>query len=219
MMGNRNVNGGNSIPMTSPPSNPTPVPPPPSHHNTSLPPPHHFHHTHPPPATSAPVNSNTTCVHGRGQPPPQMTTPSMAPMGNHVETSFDQMQILNTSSLLDDGATHTAYYMNRDGCMETATGSDAVTMAAMAGSVPPSSAPPLPPLGAGSNPNVINSSQGLKSLVHDVQLKRQKEIRDMMKKKREKAVLVDRISRWLFPTSFILLNIVYWALFGDHDLW
>ena len=40
-----------------------------------------------------------------------------------------------------------------------------------------------------------------------------------MKKKREKAVLVDRISRWLFPTSFILLNIVYWALFGDHDLW
>ena len=40
-----------------------------------------------------------------------------------------------------------------------------------------------------------------------------------MKKRREKAVLVDRISRWLFPTSFILLNIVYWALFGDHDLW
>ena len=60
---------------------------------------------------------------------------------------------------------------------------------------------------------------GIKSLVHDVQLKRQKEIRDMMKKKREKAVLVDRISRWLFPTSFILLNIVYWALFGDHGLW
>ncbi len=36
-------------------------------------------------------------------------------------------------------------------------------------------------------------SQGIKSLVHDVQLKRQKEIRDMMKKKREKAVLVDRV--------------------------
>ena len=74
-------------------------------------------------------------------------------------------------------------------------------------------------LGAGPvNPTVMNS-QGLKQMVHDVQLKRQKEIRDMMKKKREKAVLVDRISRWLFPTSFILLNIVYWALFGDHDLW
>jgi hypothetical protein len=35
----------------------------------------------------------------------------------------------------------------------------------------------------------------------------------------EKADLVDRISGWLFSTSFILLNIVYWALFGDHDLW
>ena len=72
--------------------------------------------------------------------------------------------------------------------------------------------------GGGGN-NVISAQLGIKNLVHDVQLKRQKEIRDMMKKKREKAVLVDRISRWLFPTSFILLNIVYWALFGDHDLW
>ena len=53
----------------------------------------------------------------------------------------------------------------------------------------------------------------------DAHAKKQKEIRDLMKKRREKAVLVDRISRWLFPTSFILLNIVYWALFGDHDLW
>ena len=69
-----------------------------------------------------------------------------------------------------------------------------------------------------NNQSVI-SQQGIKNLVHDVQMKRQREIRDMMKKKREKAVLVDRISRWLFPTSFILLNIVYWALFGDHDLW
>ena len=67
--------------------------------------------------------------------------------------------------------------------------------------------------------NNVISQQGIKNLVHDVQIKRQREIRDMMKKKREKAVLVDRISRWLFPTSFILLNIVYWALFGDHELW
>ena len=56
-------------------------------------------------------------------------------------------------------------------------------------------------------------------LLQDAHAKKQKEIRDLMKKRREKAVLVDRISRWLFPTSFILLNIVYWALFGDHDLW
>ena len=74
------------------------------------------------------------------------------------------------------------------------------------------------PGATGAINNVI-SQQGIKSLVHDVQIKRQREIRDMMKKKREKAVLVDRISRWLFPTSFILLNIVYWALFGDHELW
>ena len=73
--------------------------------------------------------------------------------------------------------------------------------------------------GGGGGNNVISAQLGIKNLVHDVQLKRQKEIRDMMKKKREKAVLVDRISRWLFPTSFILLNIVYWALFGDHELW
>ena len=73
--------------------------------------------------------------------------------------------------------------------------------------------------GSGGGNNVISAQLGIKNLVHDVQLKRQKEIRDMMKKKREKAVLVDRISRWLFPTSFILLNIVYWALFGDHELW
>ena len=58
-----------------------------------------------------------------------------------------------------------------------------------------------------------------KDIAQDAHAKRQKEIRDLMKKRREKAVLVDRISRWLFPTSFILLNIVYWALFGDHDLW
>ena len=70
-----------------------------------------------------------------------------------------------------------------------------------------------------NNQQSVISQQGIKNLVHDVQLKRQREIRDMMKKKREKAVLVDRISRWLFPTSFILLNIVYWALFGDHALW
>ena len=60
---------------------------------------------------------------------------------------------------------------------------------------------------------------GDNGVVQDAHAKKQKEIRDLMKKRREKAVLVDRISRWLFPTSFILLNIVYWALFGDHDLW
>ncbi|XP_023341297.1 glycine receptor subunit alpha-4 isoform X2 [Eurytemora carolleeae] len=75
--------------------------------------------------------------------------------------------------------------------------------------------PPPPP------PHYIKNQYPtiIKANPQDAHAKRQKEIRDLMKKRREKAVLVDRISRWLFPTSFILLNIVYWALFGDHDLW
>lgn len=154
---------------------------------------------------------NNTCIHSRNvvnQPPQSI---------NHIDAvTPDQMQLLNTNSLIDDSVGHTTYFMNRDGCMETASVNDAAAVQAMGG-FPPVGLPPAPPP-PGSNPNVINP-QGLKSLVHDVQVKRQKEIRDLMKKKREKAVLVDRISRWLFPTSFILLNIVYWALFGDHDLW
>ena len=123
---------------------------------------------------------------------------------------------------LIEEASGVPYFMNRDGCMET-TASASAEAAMAAGAVPPAPPPPGlpglgPGMGGGAGSNVINP-QGIKSLVHDVQLKRQKEIRDLMKKKREKAVLVDRISRWLFPTSFILLNIVYWALFGDHDLW
>lgn len=80
--------------------------------------------------------------------------------------------------------------------------------------------PPPPPqyVPTGSSLGDMARSQAQK-LSQDAQAKRQKEIRDLMKKRREKAVLVDRISRWLFPTSFILLNIVYWALFGDHELW
>jgi len=73
--------------------------------------------------------------------------------------------------------------------------------------------PPVNKLNLGLVPGMT------KDIASEAHAKRQKEIRDLMKKRREKAVLVDRISRWLFPTSFILLNIVYWALFGDHDLW
>ena len=95
----------------------------------------------------------------------------------------------------------TPYFMNRDGCMETtATAAPESAMAAGATglSMPPAPPPPLGgPLGGmglgGPNPNVIQP--GIKSLVHDVQLKRQKEIRDMMKKKREKARLY--ILGWL----------------------
>ena len=31
--------------------------------------------------------------------------------------------------------------------------------------------------------------------------------------KRNKAILVDKISRWTFPLSFIILNIIYWTFY------
>lgn len=188
---NSRSNGSNSIPMTglSPVSGQTSVPQPP-----------------PPPAnlnvSNLVMGNNASCVHS------QRNNATMHLQQNHID---------NDPTLLDEAtvqaASHTPYFMNRDGCMETAAGATSESIALATGVLPPAPPPPLT-----GNPNVINP-QGIKGLVHDVQLKRQKEIRDMMKKKREKAVLVDRISRWLFPTSFILLNIVYWALFGDHDLW
>ena len=141
---------------------------------------------------------NNSCVHTQGQ------------AMNHIEAR-------DITNLIED-AGQTTYFMNRDGCMEMTTAPVDSLPPMLAAGLPP---PPPPPTMLGAvpvAPNVINPP-GINGLVHDVQLKRQKEIRDMMKKKREKAVLVDRISRWLFPTSFILLNIVYWALFGDHDLW
>ena len=154
----------------------------------------------------------------------------------------DLLQRQSSMTGIGSGAEETTYFMNRDGCMETvtteavgtgySTGNCVNTAAALGilGGGIPVATPGLQTStgnnsggneGATNNNNnsTVISQQGIKNLVHDVQLKRQREIRDMMKKKREKAVLVDRISRWLFPTSFILLNIVYWALFGDHELW
>jgi len=102
--------------------------------------------------------------------------------------------------------------MNRDGLMETTTTANMDILTEQG--ISPLLQPPQPHL-----PLITQHNPDLQNIVQDVQLKRQREIRELMKRKREKAVLVDRISRWLFPTSFILLNIVYWALFGDHDLW
>jgi len=110
----------------------------------------------------------------------------------------------------EDGST--SYFMNQDGLLDPASSTH---MDSLTDQVLPAPIQPPPQHNNMTNPH----NAGLKNFFQDVQLKRQKEIRDLMKKKREKAVLVDRISRWLFPTSFILLNIVYWALFGDHNLW
>lgn len=200
---NRSNGSSNSIPLQ--PHHPPPPPPPPSGHHGSTP--LNVNHLMNP--------GSNTCVHTRSS--------------NHLDQNVAAVAAAESVGNLIEDTSHTPYFMNRDGCMETtASASAEAAMAAGAalpvgGSAAAGSAsaamPPPPGLGMPSaSTNVINP-QGIKNLVHDVQLKRQKEIRDMMKKKREKAVLVDRISRWLFPTSFILLNIVYWALFGDHDLW
>ena len=39
--------------------------------------------------------------------------------------------------------------------------------------------------------------------------------KEIMKKRREKAICIDRVSRVLFPSTFILLNIIYWLVFSE----
>ena len=142
--------------------------------------------------------TNNTCIHTQNQ-------------------ALNHMAASEISHLIEDGNS-TSYFMNKDSCLETTNDPMGNPSSMLLGAGLPA-APPPPPLGvAPGAPNVIHPPS-IKSLVQDVQLKQQKEIREVMKKKREKAMLVDRISRWLFPTSFILLNLVYWALFGDHELW
>ncbi|KAL1447150.1 hypothetical protein MTO96_044365, partial [Rhipicephalus appendiculatus] len=34
---------------------------------------------------------------------------------------------------------------------------------------------------------------------------------------RQRAMLVDKISRIVFPTSFVLLNCIYWSLYIDSS--
>ena len=39
--------------------------------------------------------------------------------------------------------------------------------------------------------------------------------KEIMKKRRERAICIDRVSRVLFPSTFILLNIIYWLIFSE----
>ena len=39
--------------------------------------------------------------------------------------------------------------------------------------------------------------------------------KEIMKKRREKAICIDRVSRVIFPSTFILLNIIYWLVFSE----
>ena len=36
-----------------------------------------------------------------------------------------------------------------------------------------------------------------------------------MKRRRERAICLDKVSRVMFPSTFILLNIIYWLVFND----
>jgi hypothetical protein len=42
-----------------------------------------------------------------------------------------------------------------------------------------------------------------------------KEPKEIMKKRRERAICIDRVSRVIFPSTFILLNIIYWLVFSE----
>jgi len=44
---------------------------------------------------------------------------------------------------------------------------------------------------------------------------RMKDSKEIMKKRRERAICIDRVSRVLFPSTFVLLNIIYWLVFSD----
>ncbi|XP_076048134.1 glycine receptor subunit alpha-4-like [Oratosquilla oratoria] len=55
--------------------------------------------------------------------------------------------------------------------------------------------PPPPPMGGG----------GISAKVHQIQQRR-----------REKAILIDRLSRIIFPCSFTVLNIIYWSVFYNE---
>ena len=39
--------------------------------------------------------------------------------------------------------------------------------------------------------------------------------KEIMKKRRERAICIDRVSRVIFPSTFILLNIIYWLVFSE----
>lgn len=39
--------------------------------------------------------------------------------------------------------------------------------------------------------------------------------KDIMKKRRERAICLDRVARVIFPSTFILLNIIYWLVFSE----
>jgi len=64
----------------------------------------------------------------------------------------------------------------------------------------------------GLEPNNLNSNPPLRP---PPATSRMKDAKEIMKKRRERAICIDRVSRVLFPSTFVLLNIIYWLVFSD----
>lgn len=73
------------------------------------------------------------------------------------------------------------------------------------GAVPGSAGTENPGCTPGSNPTVPGGPSSTKK--HDP--------KEIMKKRRERAICIDRVSRVIFPSTFILLNIIYWLVFSE----
>merc|ERR1712183_1006549 len=123
MSNNRTTNGSNSIPMTTAVgSSPLLQSSAPSNAGQ-----HHPHHN--PQGINLNVNSllSNSCIHTRTA--ASAAAAATASNSLHLDPAD---QVLSASGHLMEEASHTPYFMNRDGCMETsasATGSDAIQAA------------------------------------------------------------------------------------------
>ena len=67
--------------------------------------------------------------------------------------------------------------------------------------------------------SVAQQSDGNKNAEPGSALKRKaskkNDPKEIMKKRRERAICIDRVSRVIFPSTFILLNIIYWLVFSE----
>nr|XP_040579804.1 glycine receptor subunit alpha-4-like [Lepeophtheirus salmonis] len=66
----------------------------------------------------------------------------------------------------------------------------------------------------GTNNN-LNARRGLNRIFNSRPNTQKRDPKEIMKKRRERAICIDRVSRVIFPSTFILLNIVYWLIFSE----
>ena len=61
----------------------------------------------------------------------------------------------------------------------------------------------------------LNNGNGGKPGTNKVKPNKKNDPKEIMKKRRERAICIDRVSRVIFPSTFILLNIIYWLVFSE----